>query len=410
MRTQRSGSTISEPRSATAARGLNAAIQVTQPVARNCPFDAQRLRGWERLRLRGGSALDEQASIGCSGRRRSQHRQHAPYVADRGFQRLVISRTRSTSLEPLTLIVAYEDFGEIAWELDRIASQFAKQSHAERTRHSYNELLAQRFPQTFPQDQRPYTKGLLVSFLRRARATGAPLAPADRQALAARVAEEAPTLARRNPSQLYRLQRDFEIAGLNELISRFEVDLALPHPERFWQRLLRLNPFILSMLFGQPVVLLLERAHVGGQRLEGRGETIADFLLRNPSTNSLALVEIKTPATVLLGREYRSGRFQPSADLNGAIIQVLDQRYELLINYLHRARDAGTVYAVDCVVVAGCSPTDPDQIASFEMYRSSLKDVRVYTFDEVLLKLCALRDYLAPPAVRETVPEADLPF
>ena len=69
----------------------------------------------------------------------------------------------------------------------------------------------------------------------------------------------------------------------------------------------------------------------------------------------------------------------------------------LLVNYNNLAKEAGTAHAVDCVVVAGRKPIDAERLASFEMYRTSLKDVRTYTFDEVLLKLRALRDYLAPP-------------
>ena len=84
-----------------------------------------------------------------------------------------------------------------------------------------------------------------------------------------RAAQEAPALARRNPHQLYKLQRDFEIAGLNELITRFEAHLLNSRPEPFWQKLLKLNPFILSMLFGYPIVLVHDQAHVGGQRLDG---------------------------------------------------------------------------------------------------------------------------------------------
>ena len=57
---------------------------------------------------------------------------------------------------------------------------------------------------------------------------------------------------------------------------------------------------------------------------------------------------------------------------------------------------------MDCVVVAGRKPTDAERLASFEIYRTSLKDVRIYTFDEVLLKLRALRDYLAPPPPKPT--------
>jgi len=58
----------------------------------------------------------------------------------------------------------------------------------------------------------------------------------------------------------------------------------------------------------------------------------------------------------------------------------------LLVNYNNLAKEAGTAHAVDCVVVAGRKPIDAERLASFEMYRTSLKDVRIYTFDEVLLK------------------------
>jgi Domain of unknown function (DUF4263) len=215
--------------------------------------------------------------------------------------------------------------------------------------------------------------------------------------LLGRTAEEVPELARRDPQRLYKLQRDFEIAGLDQLIANFEADIAKTHRESFWQNLLNLNPFILSMLFGYPIVLVRQHAHVGGQTLDGSGETIVDFLVANESTSGLAIVEIKTPDTPLIGGEFRSGRFKPSAELNGAVIQIVDQRYELLTNYHNRAKEVGSARAVDCVVVAGRKPSDAERLASFEMYRNSLRDVRVYTFDEVLLKLRALRNYLAPP-------------
>jgi hypothetical protein len=185
------------------------------------------------------------------------------------------------------------------------------------------------------------------------------------------------------------------------LIERFEADLTKAHPESFWQKLLKNNPFILAMLFGYPIVLVREQAHVGGQTLDGSGDTIVDFLLRNKSTSSLAIVEVKKPNTALMGRAYKAGRYVPSADLNGAIIQIVDQRYELLINDKDRAKEQGTVHSVDCVVVAGRKP-DCEQLASFEMYRTSFKVIRIYTFDEVLLKLRSLRDYFARPPSNAT--------
>jgi hypothetical protein len=142
-------------------------------------------------------------------------------IARNHFRRLVISRTRDTALDRPTLVLSEDDFNEIAYELSRIATRFSDQSRAERTRHAYNELLAGHFPDEFKRDERPYRKGMLVSFLRTAKGAGHPISAADREALIARTAEEASMLARHNPRQLYKLQRDFEIAGLNELIAKF---------------------------------------------------------------------------------------------------------------------------------------------------------------------------------------------
>jgi hypothetical protein len=269
---------------------------------------------------------------------RWQFRPIIAVIVRTGFRRLVISRTRNTALDKPTLVLSENDFTAIAYEVERIATRFSDQSRAERSRHAYNELLAGHFPDEFKRDEQPYRKGMLVSFLRKAKSAGSQISAADREALVARTSEEAAVLARQNPRQLYKLQRDFEIAGLNELIAKFEGDLAKTHPESFWQRLLKLNPFILSMLFGYPIVLVRDQAHVGGKTLDGSGGTIVDFLIKNESTSSLASVEIKTPDTALLGSEFRRGRFKPSAELNAAVIQVVDQRYELLVNYKDRAK------------------------------------------------------------------------
>ena len=123
-------------------------------------------------------------------------------------------------------------------------------------------------------------------------------------------------------------------------------------------------------------------------------------------------MEIKRPDTPLIGSEFRAARFRPSGDLNSAVIQVIDQRYELLVNYKNRSQAAGKVHAIECVVVAGRTPVDPAALASFEMFRTSLKDVRVLTFDEVLLKLCVLRDYLDGPKRNEpsSASAAEVPF
>ena len=101
-------------------------------------------------------------------------------IGRNGFRRLVISQTRGTALDHITFVLAKDDFDALAYELNRIAARFSDQSRTERSRHVYNELLAGRFPGKFTRDLQPYRKGVLVSFLRQARATRSPISTGDR--------------------------------------------------------------------------------------------------------------------------------------------------------------------------------------------------------------------------------------
>jgi len=80
------------------------------------------------------------------------------------------------------------------------------------------------------------------------------------------------------------------------VIVHIESQLAAKATEPQWQKLFEANPFILDMAFNVPVLLLQGQAHVGGKILDGSGEKIADFLFTNQLTDSIAILEIKTPA------------------------------------------------------------------------------------------------------------------
>jgi hypothetical protein len=99
---------------------------------------------------------------------------------------------------------------------------------------------------------------------------------------------------------------------------------------------------------------------------------------------------------------------------------VLDQRWQLQRNNAmladdfrrqQRSADAPDrgpppeTYAVQCVVIAGTSPENPNEQKSFELYRNGLASVLVLTFDELLLKLTTLLDILKnPDATKLAVP------
>lgn len=180
------------------------------------------------------------------------------------------------------------------------------------------------------------------------------------------------------------------------------------------------NAFILRLAFGVPVLLFQGQATVGGRSYRGLGDKRSDFLLRAASTGNLSIVEIKTPqADLLAKKEYRGGIYAPSQDLSGAVAQVLDQRWQLQRNNTQLRDDherqanpdtpdkgpRPEAYAIQCVVIAGKSPREPNTKKSFELYRNGLAGVLVLTFDELLLKLETLLELLRnPDATKLVVP------
>ncbi|MEA3808766.1 DUF4263 domain-containing protein [Enterobacter hormaechei] len=72
--------------------------------------------------------------------------------------------------------------------------------------------------------------------------------------------------------------------------------------ESKWQSFFLENPFILSLAFAVPAMLVQGQAYAGGKRLNGSGGKFSDFLYASASTGNLGLIEIKKPQTELLGK------------------------------------------------------------------------------------------------------------
>ena len=120
-------------------------------------------------------------------------------------------------------------------------------------------------------------------------------------------------------------------------------------------------------------------------------------MVQNPTTENVGLVEIKTPDTKLTGAEYRGGVRKITSELASTIVQVLDQRYMLTKEINSKMANSSQLlktYFVECVIIAGRTGENPDQVKSLDLFRNSLKDVSVFTFDEVLCKLRVLSSFL----------------
>ncbi len=225
----------------------------------------------------------------------------------------------------------------------------------------------------------------------------------EQDVLLGTVAAEASVLARALPEKFMRLRREVELVSLDRLIEAYAEALDKNAKEGFWQAFFNENKLALQQVFGAPMVSVQSGANVGGSALAGEGGKIADYLYKNSLTNNVALVEIKKPTTQLLGkREYRSGVFAASAELNGAITQVLDQAHQLSTNFLTLKNNSDLwelkSYSVACFVVAGRTPPaeEPARQKSFELYRANSSTVTIVTYDEILERLRQLREFLAP--------------
>ncbi|MCP4398820.1 MAG: DUF4263 domain-containing protein [bacterium] len=153
------------------------------------------------------------------------------------------------------------------------------------------------------------------------------------------------------------------------------------------------NSFIFAQLFSFPVILLEDKAYVGGKNISNRGGNIIDFLCANHLTRNVALIEIKTPVTKLLGSRYRGDVYNISNELSGSIIQVTNYKNSLLQNYhglVNVEEDRFEAFAPQCLVIIGkiCSElTEQKQRKSLELFRMGLKDVQVITYDELFRKV-----------------------
>lgn len=162
--------------------------------------------------------------------------------------------------------------------------------------------------------------------------------------------------------------------------------------EAYWQQLFKENPYVLNQLFSVPVVFIGENAYVGGMNIDRQDAKFVDYLYANDSSNDAILVELKTPVTRLLGGKYRKAVFKPSAELSGSVIQALDYRRELSSNVqslLQNTEKKIELFNSRCVVVAGNAAIELDteeKRRSFELYRASLKDVEIITYDELFKK------------------------
>ena len=171
--------------------------------------------------------------------------------------------------------------------------------------------------------------------------------------------------------------------------------------EEFWQKIFQDHTWILSQIFSCSFVQIGKKFYCGGKEDDDKGGVKGDLLYKNNLTSNLAFIEIKTPKTDIIGGQYRGDEegkenviFSMSKDVTGSVNQVLNQR-KVYLN-THGDNNGKFLHNAKCILVIGkiADFKNEDEKKSFELYRSSSKEVEVITFDELFGRIQTFLDLL----------------
>lgn len=169
--------------------------------------------------------------------------------------------------------------------------------------------------------------------------------------------------------------------------------------EEHWQKIFSETPACFMPVLDARPYLLKGKAYVGGKNFDNHRGNILDFLAFHRA--NVACIEIKTPTADLMGDSYRTNSYLPSKDLAGGVAQVLESRRSLLAefgNLSNRSLNGESWKAHDptCFLIIGNNEVLPaEKVSSFELYRRNLRDVALYTFDEVFGGIATLLQAVA---------------
>lgn len=322
---------------------------------------------------------------------------------------LILHKGDESKIDTPLFILGEKRFHGLRRELNSIANRYQRDARRDKLFSAYHVLLHSADTIRFPAKKKKFRPDALAEMTHGGRDHSI-LSKRDQRVAVRMVQDSMETLAGSEPKMLMALKSDIELVTLKQLIVRYQEMLKKGLSESKWQNFFMENPFILSLAFAVPFMLVQGQAYAGGKRLDGRGGKFTDFLWASVSTGNLALIEIKRPETELLCQKpYRGDDvYGPSSDLGGAITQVLDQRFklqgELPIIKNNMNRNDIHAFAMRCIVIAGTTPQEHKQTKSFELVRNALTDVTVVTFDELATRLTEIYKALMPP----TLENADL--
>lgn len=188
------------------------------------------------------------------------------------------------------------------------------------------------------------------------------------------------------------------------VIEQFASDIgSFADDEKHWQTFFSSHPWILQSAFSFTVFQLQGETYLGGKSSRGRnghGGVATDFLFQDESTQSFAVIDIKTPNTTLMAKHVYRGKegtsdsnivYPVSGHLSGGVIQVRTQISEAIQNFESiLVRDYPTlnkVHPQGVLVIGNYNLLNEEQKKSFNHFRHGLYGLNIITFDELLHRL-----------------------
>jgi len=162
-----------------------------------------------------------------------------------------------------------------------------------------------------------------------------------------------------------------------------------------WQKFFEQNEWIFGHGLDYRFLHRLQaQVNVGGTEMDNTGAPKGDYLMATKArVGFTVLVEIKTPTTPLLGKEYRNKAYEYGPDLAGGVSQLLAQCHQWAMEgaLVEKNREALLqadiyTYQPKGILVIGDTAQldDTDKRSSFELFPRSLHNPQIVTFDELL--------------------------
>ena len=208
-------------------------------------------------------------------------------------------------------------------------------------------------------------------------------------------------LSNTNPNLATRLSMDRQLLERKARLEEFGTSLIENRDEIYWQQFLRDNKWIFG--YGLQYKFLhtdFEQRPYDGVNIEGEGKQPDDFIIHSDADIKFTvLVEIKRPDSQLMARRPNSGEKIKSQNgawllgsaLLGGVSQLqlncnLWQRKSLV--YENKKRLENQTHAINPkgILVIGMTEQleqDPEQIETFESFRSSINKIDILTYDEL---------------------------